>query len=83
MKKGDIIDTKDLVPLIIYAPKNVVALDLTAALYEAETGEIHIAGWKMGTEDIFNGRVKGEEWEAENAKYVITDEALAMLNGED
>ena len=69
---------EDIVPALIYIPKSCVGLSIKAEIYEK--GEMVTAHQDMNTEEVFNSRVKGQEYEDENAYYVLTEEGMKSLS---
>ncbi len=69
----------DLIPLIVYVPNNTVALDLNATVIEKDKSTQNVMS-TMSMAELYEARVDGEEWESENIKYKITDEAREFLD---
>lgn len=69
----------DLIPLIVYVPNNTVALDLNATVIEKDKSTQNVMN-TMSMAELYEARVDGEEWESENVKYKITDEAREFLD---
>lgn len=69
----------DLIPLIVYVPNNTVALDLYVTVIEKDKSIQHAVN-SMTMAELYEARVDGDQWEAENVKYRITDEAREFLD---
>lgn len=60
-------------------PNNTVALDLYVTVMEEDKSTQHAVN-SMSIADLYEARVDGDQWEAENVKYTISDEAREFLN---
>ena len=68
----------DITPAIIYIPKNCVGLTVKAEIYEK--GETVTAEQDMNTEQVYEARVKGDNWEDDNTYYFLTEEGMKSLS---
>lgn len=76
MKELDNIET---VPFITHVPKSTIALEINAKMFV--NGKIQEATMTLdSSDDIREGMIQGDDWEAENVRYVITDEARKLLD---
>jgi len=66
------------VPVIINIPDNTVKLEINAKIID-ENDEFLTVQSVLKLADITEARIAGEEWEFENVKYCLTDEARAEL----
>ena len=66
------------VPIIIHIPDNAVKLTIEAKLID-ENDEFITAVNTMRLAEITEARIDGEEWEAENVKYCLTEKARMEL----
>lgn len=58
------------IPLIVYVPDNTVSLCLNATVLTKDKKMLEVTN-TMEMADLYEARVKGEEWEDENVEYVI------------
>ena len=66
------------VPFITNIPQSTIGLKITATVFI--DGELHTAVTEINSADVIReGMVKGEEWEEENTRWVLTDEARKEL----
>ena len=69
----------EFVPLIINVPDNTAMLTLTAKVMD-DKGEMMTVESIMTLKEVIEARIKGEEWEDENATWVFTDSAREFLD---
>lgn len=67
------------VAAIIYIPDNTVKLEIIATMMDEED-KLFSATSTMRTADVMEARIEGDEWEAENVKYCLTDEGRALAD---
>lgn len=68
----EIISDNDLVPVILYIPNNTISLEINARIVdEDENIQTAISKWNM--KELNTAKIEGDQWEADNVKYVITD----------
>lgn len=72
-----IFEGDDIVPAIIYIPKNCIGMEVTAKIYDG--GKVEKAVSTMDTEAVHEARIQGDEYEDENAYYTLTDKAKEEL----
>ncbi len=63
---------------LIQVPINAVKLHIEADIIYDDLS-LHKADMDLSMEEIVDAWVDGEEWERDNARYVITDIGLASL----
>jgi len=68
-----------LVPLIINVPDNTAMLTLIAKVMD-DKGEMMTVESTMTLKEVIEARIKGEEWEDENAICTLTDSAKKFLD---
>lgn len=73
--KKDVLEGDDLVPAIVYIPKNTACLKMTASIIDKKKNFIE-AEWEMELEDIVEARIEGYEWEDENVRWVLNSDFL-------
>lgn len=66
-------------PIITYAPYNTVKLTLTAKIYDEDNDKFAEAVMDLGMEALREAMIDGDQWEAENVKYVFTDKGKKEL----
>lgn len=65
----------ETVPFITHVPKSTIALKIIATIFV--NGETHEAEMTLNdAADIRDGMIKGDEWDFENVKYVVNEDAL-------
>ena len=72
------------VPVILRIPEGTVRLEMTVTMLD-ENLEQSKALSVLSLEELIDARIKGEEYEEDNAMWVITEEGRAYLeaiNGE-
>lgn len=69
----------ELVPLIINVPDNTAMLTVIAKVMD-DKGEMMTVENTMTLKEVIEARIKGEEWEDENATWVLTDSAKEFLD---
>lgn len=79
MAKKEELYNDDLQAAIIYIPKDTVQLNIIAHLLDPDTLEVYKAGNKMTLADIKEAVIAGDEWEAENVKYILNPDYLKEL----
>lgn len=72
------------VPVILHIPEGTIRLEMTVTMLD-ENLEQSKALSVLNLEELIDARIKGEEYEEDNAMWVITEEGRAYLeaiNGE-
>lgn len=78
-KKQEEIYDKDCIPAIIYIPPESVQLKIQCKLIDEENFKVYNAEKVMGMAEIRDAIISGDEWEAENVKYVLNPDYLKEL----
>ena len=71
-------DTNNLVPIITHIPNNTCRVAINVLLMD-DDGEMHEASTVMNLPEIVEARINGEEWEDENVKYCLTEDAIHQI----
>lgn len=78
-KKQEEIYDKDCIPAIIYIPPEAVQIKISCKLIDEENFKTYDVEKTMNMTEIRNSIISGDEWEAENVKYVINKDFLKEL----
>lgn len=70
------------VPVMINVPDNTVKLNVKATVMEKDDSLVE-AEMTMTTAEVMEARIRGEEWEFENATYKLTDLGRQMFENEE
>lgn len=66
------------VPFITDIPESTISLEINATIFV--NGELRVATMKIDDAGVIRKQmIKGEEYDVENAVYMLTDEAKEML----
>lgn len=71
--KKDVLTENDLMPIILYVPKNSVKISIDSTLIDEESDELYHAVSTMSLSELMEAHVDGVEWEDNNVKYCLTD----------
>lgn len=66
------------VPVILYIPDNTIKLQIIATVMDNDDQLLEVTD-TLRAARVAEARIDGEDWEDENVKYVLTDEAKAFL----
>lgn len=80
MKKTNEEINDSLQAAIIYIPKDTIAMDITIKLLDTDDYSIYECGQTMDISAIKDAIIEGDEWEAENVKYVLNPDYLKENN---
>lgn len=72
-----IYEDDDIVPAVVYIPKNCIGMEITAKIYN--DGQIVNAVNTLDTEAVHEARIQGDEYEGDNVFYTLTDKAKEEL----
>lgn len=80
MKKTNEEINDNLQAAIIYIPKDAIAMDITIKLLDTDDYSIYECSQTMDISAIKDAIIEGDEWEAENVKYVLNPDYLEENN---
>ncbi len=72
-----IYEDNDITPAIIYIPKRCIGLEVTAKIFNGDKTVKAVT--TLDTEDVYDARVNGDEYEADHTFYRLTDKAEEEL----
>lgn len=77
--KKETLQGNDLMLIILNIPKQSVKLEVNATIIDEVTDELYNTSTTLNLSEITEARINGNEWEAENVMYCLTDEARKEL----
>ena len=80
--KKDVYENDDLIPIILYIPKDAVRLKIDVTMIDSDNDECELfhAESVMAHGELINACIDGREWEDNNIKYVINEEYFNETN---
>ena len=77
--KKDKLQDDDLMLILLDIPKQSVKIEVKATVIDEVTDELYETVATLNLAEIIESRIIGYEWEGENVKYCLTDEARKEL----
>jgi len=65
--------------IIINVPNSTIKIDLKITMLDSDN-EQHVASQTLYPPQIYEARILGDQWEAENIKYIINPDFIREIN---